>query len=178
MSRKGSGARNGSGISKILVPEKVLVGPHFRRIKLQIVEDTQASSCRASGNANVQGEEYLPVQPVWQSGDWPTQDTQASSCPVSGNANAQGEEYLPVQPTWQSGDWPTQDTQASSCPASGNANVQGKGAYSIQATLQNIEDWSTQVSSYSAPKDANHQSQNSHAPFHRKEDLTPQLIQL
>jgi hypothetical protein len=31
----------------------------------------------ASADANVQGEEYLPVQPMWQSGDWPTQDTQA-----------------------------------------------------------------------------------------------------
>ena len=50
--------------------------------------------------------------------------------------------------------------------------------YSIQPTLQNIEDWSTQVSSYSASKDANHQGQNSHAPFQGKEDLTPQLVQL
>jgi hypothetical protein len=65
----------------------------------------------------------------------------------------------------------------SSCHASGNANdVQGKGAYSIQATLQNIEDWSTQVSPYSASKDANHQGQNSHAPFQGKEDLTSQLV--
>jgi hypothetical protein len=141
-------------------------------------QDTQAPSCPASGNANVQGEEYLPAQPIWQSGDWPTQDTQASSCPTLGNANVQGEEYLPVQPIWQSGDWPTQDTQASSCPTSGNANVQGKGAYSVQATLQNIEDWSTQVSPDSASKDANHQGQNSHAPFQGKEDLTPQLVQL
>jgi hypothetical protein len=116
---------------------------------------------------------------MWQSGDdWPTEDTQASSCPTSGNANIQGEEFLPIQPMLQSGDdWPTQGTQASSCPASGNANAQGKGAYSIQATLQSIGDWPTQASPYPASKDANHQGQNSHAPFQEK-DLTPQLVQL
>jgi hypothetical protein len=163
---------------------------------------SQASSCLTSGNANVQGEEYLP-QPTWQSGDdwpgnaniqgeeyfpihsiwqsgddWPTQDTQVSSCPAPGNANVQGEEFLPIQPIWQSGDdWPTQGTQAYSCPASGNANTQGKGVYSIQATLQSIGDWPTQASPYPASKDANHQGQNSHAPFQEK-DLTPQLVQL
>jgi hypothetical protein len=31
----------------------------------------------ASADANVQGEEYLAVQPMWQSGDWPNQATQA-----------------------------------------------------------------------------------------------------
>jgi hypothetical protein len=66
-----------------------------------------------------------------------------------------------------------QGTQVVVCPQACSVNH-----YSIQPRLQNIEDWSTKVSSYSPSKDANHQGQNSQAPFQGKEDLTPQLVQL
>jgi hypothetical protein len=124
---------------------------------------SQTAQPPLSALADANGEECLPVQLMWQSGDDWRQDTQASSCPASGNANIQGEEYPPVQLIWQSGDdWPTQNTQASSCPASGNANTQGEEYPPVQLIWQSGDDWpiqDTQASSCPSSGNANTQGE-------------------